>query len=309
MFSRGIIKNYPVFGEQALHELMKDNLIKCNFFLVNPHGRRLRSYLKAPLPKKNDPLAEEVFGNLLKHGINIDEYHSIYKNSSIPLTTKFSEFGMETLDSTSCLVPEYSKYEDQLAIIIQKRLENHSIEVTESRQFIVKNAGAFRKKFYEIQNLSTESHKENTNAKPLLPNITNPSITYQAKNDLPELRMNRITTDVAVPSDTLVGVHEVVRQDSVMISANAKSVQTNTCDRLLFINIDKYFILFILALYIEEESELSHNPGENLSARSDSANTTSTTTTQQTITDSMHFFAYSFGIQLNRAFMLGYKHK
>lgn len=234
LFSSGIIKNYPVFGQQALQELMQDNLIKFNYFLADVRGRRLRSYLKLPLPQKDDPLSEHIFEKLMKHDINIDEYYSIYKNSSIPSNNHFSQFGLDTFDSTSSLVGDYSKYKDQLNFIIKRRLENNTIQETEDKQFKIKNASTFRDTFNEIQNLPIETYQEKINNKSEMPNVINSSAIYQERNSMTALRNNIITTDTAMATHTFVRTRELDQQGLDEMTIHVENVQRNTRDYFRF---------------------------------------------------------------------------
>ena len=76
---RGIIKNKPALGERALQELIQDNLLKLNYFLVDSRGRVNRSYMKVPPPSIGDPAREEFIDKMLRHGIGVEEYCLIYE--------------------------------------------------------------------------------------------------------------------------------------------------------------------------------------------------------------------------------------
>ncbi|CAF1676204.1 unnamed protein product [Rotaria magnacalcarata] len=135
----GIIKNRPALCERTLHELLQHNLLKFNYFLTDVRGRNIKSYMKIPIPSVDDPIHEQFISNLLKHEINIDEYYSIYEKSAIPLNNNLSKLALEIFEYNGSFVSQYSKYKNQLNIIIKKHVDNRHIEEAEDGHFIIKD--------------------------------------------------------------------------------------------------------------------------------------------------------------------------
>lgn len=133
--SSGIIKNRPALGERAIKELMQDNLLKYNYFLINARGYNVKAYMKIPPPSMNDPTREEFVAKMLKHDINIEEYCAIYEKCSIPLNNNLSESALNIFASSSCLVNQYAKYRDVLNNVIQNHVANSVIRATDNGNF------------------------------------------------------------------------------------------------------------------------------------------------------------------------------
>jgi hypothetical protein len=170
--SRGLIKNKPALGEQALHELVADNLLKYNYFLTGDRDRKLKSYMKIPIPAVTDPAREQLMNSLSKHGINFYDYSSAYEKSSIPPNYTLSKLTIEIFERNSYFVPEYPKYKNQLKDVIQKHLGNGSIREIEESHYIVQNQDAFTYQFQEIENLVTSIRSENIHGKRQSANLT-----------------------------------------------------------------------------------------------------------------------------------------
>jgi hypothetical protein len=120
VFSRRFLKNRPALSERGLQELIIDNLIKYNYFLTDFCGRNVKSYMKVLVLSNNDPSPEQFLNNSIKHNINIDEYCSIYEKSSIPSNNKLSTLSLQLFETNGSFVSQYSKYKNQLHVIIQK---------------------------------------------------------------------------------------------------------------------------------------------------------------------------------------------
>jgi len=159
---RGIIKNKPALGERALQELIQDNLLKLNYFLVDSRGRVNRSYMKVPPPSIGDPAREEFIDKMLRHGIGVEEYCLIYERCSIPPNNKLSNFTLDIFEKSSSFVNQYSKYRQILENVIQKHVANSNIHETYSGTFVVQNQNAFTLHFDQIDNLTMGRRPEQT---------------------------------------------------------------------------------------------------------------------------------------------------
>jgi len=159
----GIIKNRPALGERAIKELMQDNLLKYNYFLIDARGYNVKSYMKIPPPSMNDSTREDFVAKMLKHDINIDEYCAIYEKSSIPLNNNLSKLALNIFANSSCLVNQYVKYRDVLKNIIQKHAANSVIRETDTGCFIILNQDAFTVQFHDIENWVVGTRIQQTN--------------------------------------------------------------------------------------------------------------------------------------------------
>jgi hypothetical protein len=159
---RGIIKNRPALGERAIHELMQDNLLKFNYFLINARGYNVKAYMKIPPPSVNDPMREEFVAKMLKHDINVDESCAIYNKCSIPLNNNLSKLALEIFAGSSCLVNQYSKYRGVLNNLIQIHVANSVIRETNIGSFIIQDQDAFTVQFQNIENWVVGTRIEQT---------------------------------------------------------------------------------------------------------------------------------------------------
>ncbi|CAF0917303.1 unnamed protein product [Adineta steineri] len=148
----GIIKNRPALGERALQELMIDGLLKFNYFLIDIRGRNVKSYMKVPVPSHDDPTRDLFIKNLMKNDIDVNEYCSIYKSSSIPPNNNLSNKALEFFEYSACL-----------------HITNSVIQEVEQGSFIIKNANVFTHQFHSIENLvvDTQSNQINSKRQPL----------------------------------------------------------------------------------------------------------------------------------------------
>lgn len=197
-----MIKNKPALGEQALHELVADNLLKYNYFLCCDRGRKLKSYMKAPIPAAGDPAREQLIHTLSKHGIDFFDYSAAYKKSSIPPNNILSKLTVEIFECNSHFVTEYSKYQNQLNDVIRKHLGNGSIRETEGC-YVIQNQGAFLGKFQDVENVHTKRQSVISSRQPTATTRTTtaPQSTIQI----------RITTaeNIDIPGNTIKGNSEV----------------------------------------------------------------------------------------------------
>jgi transcription elongation factor Elf1 len=147
--------------------------------------------MKTPIPSGDHPTRDQFVNNLLKHDINIDEYISIYKNSSIPPNNNLSQLTLEIFERGACFVNEYSKYQLQLNSIIQKHIENCLIEEVDGH-FIVKNEDSFTCQFYNIENLVSDVQTQKIQAKRQCMNTTNKAnkSTIQFKHTTADINNN-----------------------------------------------------------------------------------------------------------------------
>lgn len=164
--SRGIIKNRPALGEQALQELMKDNLLKFNYFLTDARGRNVKSYMKAPIPSQGDLIEENFRQKLQKHRIDIDEYRSVYETSSIPPQNSLSKMTLEILKRDGAFVGQYSKYKIQLSELIKNLIEKGAIVQNDEESFSIRNPDAFDLQFHDIENLVTGGRTQQISSQP-----------------------------------------------------------------------------------------------------------------------------------------------
>jgi len=148
------LKNRPGLGERALQELLSDNLIKYNYFLTDIRGRNVKSYMKLPVPDDHDRTKEVFLNKLIKHDINIEDYCTIYGNSSIPPNNKLSVLTLQVFENNASFVNQYSKYKNQLQTIVQKHLDNHNIEETDIGHFVIINPTAFPSDCSKIMNIN-----------------------------------------------------------------------------------------------------------------------------------------------------------
>jgi hypothetical protein len=156
------MKNRPALGEIAIRELLADNLLKFNHFLTDVRGRNVKSYMKVPVPAVNDATYETFAKSLAKHDINVEEYRSVYRNSSIPSNNNLSALAMKIFETDASFVTEYQKYELQLHNIVQQHVQDRNIRKTEDGLFVVTNRGAFLHQFHEIGNLVPPNRQEKT---------------------------------------------------------------------------------------------------------------------------------------------------
>ncbi|CAM4975240.1 unnamed protein product [Rotaria socialis] len=171
----GIIKNRPALGERALQELLKDNLLKFNYFLLDSRGRVVKSYMKMSIPATDNPFRTQFLNNLLKHDINIDEYRSNYEKCSIPPNNNLSKLSMEIFENCSAFVNQYSKYRNQMNSVIHKHKENNNIEEVEGDIFNVINEYGFSCQFESIENLLLNERKEKTSSRSQTENVIDTS--------------------------------------------------------------------------------------------------------------------------------------
>jgi hypothetical protein len=143
---------------------MTDNLLKYNYFLTDARGRNIKCYMKTPIPSADHPTRDQFVNNLLKHDINIDEYCSIYEKSSIPSNNNLSKLTLEIFEHSACFVNQYSKYQPQLNIVIQKHIENCFIREVDGN-FIIQNADVFTCQFHHIENLVLGAQPQQIHAK------------------------------------------------------------------------------------------------------------------------------------------------
>ena len=141
---------------------MQDNLLKFNYFLTDVRGRSVRAYLKIPPPSIDDPTREQFVTNMLKHGINIDEYCLLYEKCSIPSNNNLSKLAMDVFARSACLINQYSKYRNALNSVIQVHATNSAIRETNMGTFIILNEDAFTLQFHDIENLVTGSYRQQT---------------------------------------------------------------------------------------------------------------------------------------------------
>lgn len=134
---------------------MKDNLLKFNYFLTDARGRNVKSYMKAPIPSQGDLIEENFRQKLQKHGIDIDEYRSVYEASSIPPQNRLSKMTLEILKRDGAFVSQYSKYRIQLSDLIKNLIEKGAIIHDDGKTFSIQNSDAFDLEFHDIENLVT----------------------------------------------------------------------------------------------------------------------------------------------------------
>ncbi|CAF1265098.1 unnamed protein product [Adineta ricciae] len=150
----GILKNRPALGEQALRELINNGLLKFNHFLIDSRGRKLKSYMKIPLTTINDPSRELLNKVLITCGVSVDEYASVYNQSSIPANYNLSPLSVEISKYSSCFIPAYKQYLNQLQTVIHEHIQNKNIEEVEDGCFVIKNKSVFTRNYSGVENLS-----------------------------------------------------------------------------------------------------------------------------------------------------------
>ncbi|CAM4833084.1 unnamed protein product [Rotaria magnacalcarata] len=176
----GTLKNRPALGEQALQELLKDNLLKFNHFLTDTRGRVVKSYTKVPVPSIDNSSRTKNFNALINHDINIEEYCYNYEKCFIPPNNNFSKLSIEIFDNCAAFVNQYSKYRNHLISTIHKHMENQNIGEAEDGNFIIINQNAFSCQFENIDNIVLSEKKEQMNGRSQLENINGESAVEQA---------------------------------------------------------------------------------------------------------------------------------
>ena len=159
----------------------------------------------------SDSAREEFLDKLLKHDINIDEYCSIYEKSSIPLNNNLSELTLEIFEHNSCLVAQYSKYKNQLKVVIQKHLENRYIHETEEGNFVIQDQNRFTCQFDDIENIVSSIRSEQRARKHQPVNSVNQGISIQRTRST--AYFINTTTEVNVFRDTVERDPEVQHPD------------------------------------------------------------------------------------------------
>lgn len=135
-----------------------------------------------PVPPVNDPSYETFVEKLTRHEIDVEEYQTVYRNSSIPANNTLSIMALPIFRTSASFVTEYTKYRSQLHNIIQQHLENRNIKETEEGQFVVLNKDAFTHQFDAIENFMSTTRQDKTRGKfHLLPYITANSL-YEILN-------------------------------------------------------------------------------------------------------------------------------
>ncbi|UJR12557.1 hypothetical protein I4U23_016733 [Adineta vaga] len=260
----GIIKNRPALGERALQELMNDNLLKFNYFLTDIRGRNVKSYIKVPVPYEDDPTRDVFIANLLKHGIDFDEYCSIYKTSSLPPYNNFSSLTLEIFEHSACFVNEYSKYRDQLNHVIQKHIENCVIREVVEGNFVIQNANEFTRQYEDIENLVLSNQSNQANSKRQSFNIIN--------------QTNKSTTQCRHTTVSIVNVSRDVVEKSQQ--AQHHSPKRTSCDQQNAIIIENF---------TTDADGLLDDPDNSLMSLSeksgDGKDESSNISTQKTMTD------------------------
>ena len=140
-------------GEQALRELLNDGLLKFNYFLTDPRGRNVKSYMKIPIATTDNSSQELLKIKLIKHGINVEEYYSVYDTSSIPPYNKLSTLSLQIFKYSSCFVSYYKRYKDQLEMVIQEHIHKGDIKEAEDGCFFITNGSVFSHNYNDIENL------------------------------------------------------------------------------------------------------------------------------------------------------------
>ncbi|CAF0877778.1 unnamed protein product [Adineta ricciae] len=237
----GIMKNRPALGEKALQELINDNLLKFNYFLIDTRGRNVKSYMKAPVPLDDDPTRDIFMKNLLKHDIDYDEYCSIYKSSSIPPQNNFSNLTLEIFEHSGCFVNEYPKYRDQLNVVIKKHIERCVIQEAVQGNFVILNTNQFTQQFHTIENLvcGTQSNQARSKRQPL--NIINqankPTVQFRhttasivsdprAADEKSQQIQNNISTDISRDPENAAIIEET-------FTADADPLFDDTCNSIM----------------------------------------------------------------------------
>ncbi|CAF1523780.1 unnamed protein product [Adineta ricciae] len=192
----GFLKNRPGLGERALQELLDDNLIKYNNFLIDARGRSVKAYLKLPVPNDCGPVKETFLRKLIKHNINIEDYCSIYEKSCIPPNNKLSLLTKQIFENNASFVNQYSKYRNQLQDIIQKHVDCQNIQETDEGLFTVLNQSAFTSNWNNIINITQEScaNKRKTNnllqkPQPITTVAENASTSTEKESSISELNL------------------------------------------------------------------------------------------------------------------------
>lgn len=121
--------------------------------------------MKVPVPAINDPSYDAFVKSLAKHDVSVEEYRTIYKNSSIPPNNNLSTLAIKILETNASFVTEYKKYEVQLRDIVQQHVQNRNIAEAEDGLFIITNRAAFPHQFHQIENLVPSNRQEKSRGK------------------------------------------------------------------------------------------------------------------------------------------------
>ena len=251
---RGFLKNRPALGERALQELLADNLIKYNYFLTDIRNRNLKSYLKLPIPSNNESAQKQFLSNLVKHDIDIDEYRSVYQKSSIPPNNKLSTLSLQLFETNASFVSQYSKYKNQLQVIIKKHIDNHNIKETEERTFIVTNNHAFPHQYHDIRNLMLSERQERQNNISHLHNLTRPTTVEQTTDSRIELENTN-----GVPPRILCDLHGNIAHMNQYASKESSTVPKDAeiIKGIFFLLLISYIYILAIEKYPHKQTELT----------------------------------------------------
>lgn len=143
-----------------LQQLVDDGLLKYNYFLLDSRGRNVKSYLKIPPTLIDDPAHESMREKLIKNGIEVKEYFSVFEKSRIPPNNKLSVLSINIFKHNASFVPEYAKYKDELQVVIQEHIQNGHIEEDLNDNFGVKDVNIFSHLYDEIENLTPRDQQK-----------------------------------------------------------------------------------------------------------------------------------------------------
>ena len=137
--------------------------------------------MKIPITKSNDIFQEFVKNKLITHGINVEEYFSVYRTSSIPPNNKLSPLSVESFKHSSCLVPYYKYYKTHLETVIQDHIQNGNIQEVEDECFATTNNEIFSCNYGEIENLLLCNRRKQPNDNCNAINPTKPTTSSPAQ--------------------------------------------------------------------------------------------------------------------------------
>lgn len=250
-FFSGIIKNRPAMGERAIQELMADDLIKFNYFLLDNRGRAVKSYMKTPIPSVDDPARGDVLKKLTKHGIDISNYCSMYEACSIPSGNTLSSLTIDNFNSIGALVQEYSKYGEQLESVIREHLDKGSISLSSAGNFTVINQAIFCRQFNEISNLRSgekSNQEKRKSQKDSREGLENECMDRPVQINIPIPTTMGLATSVDEIESILISIRSNVEQQPI------DPVFPNNSRKICLLSLNTFYLTFVFftLMYIHQ---------------------------------------------------------
>ena len=251
--------------------------------------------MKMPMPLSTDPAREKFVEKLLKHDIDVKDYCSVYEKSSIPPNNNLSTLALQIFERNACFVAEYSKYRNQLNVVIHKHLHNGGIEETAEGDFIILNQDQFPHQFRDFVNLASISRSEQSRSANQSISSSRRTVTHQPTTST--ARPPLITTESVVCCDAVEKDAEVLRDDPCDLSTNHQAIDSTGQSSLLSTGHLHFDLSLSGTVVFEEENSTSAIENHSmvfLDKGDKFENESSGALTQQTVREGMYSISSFF---------------